>query len=59
MCTSDPLIQNALWFALTKAQNNWFEKRAIIVIGASIYTAFAAPGTNIFAAQPQTVTTGG
>ena len=31
----------------------------VIAIGASVYTAFAAPGTNIFAAQPQTVTTNG
>jgi len=31
----------------------------VIAIGASVYTAFAAPGTNILAAQPQTVTTNG
>lgn len=31
----------------------------VIAIGAGAYTAFAAPGTNIFASQPQTVSTNG
>ncbi|MBK7456183.1 MAG: DUF2202 domain-containing protein [Anaerolineales bacterium] len=31
----------------------------VIAIGASVYTAFAAPGTNILAAQPQTVSANG
>jgi hypothetical protein len=30
----------------------------VIAIGASVYTAFAAPGTNIFSAQPQTASNG-
>ena len=31
----------------------------VIAIGASVYTAFAAPGTNIFSTQPQTASTNG
>ena len=31
----------------------------VIAIGASVYTAFAAPGTNILATQPQTISTNG
>jgi hypothetical protein len=31
----------------------------VIAIGASVYTAFAAPGKNILATQPQTVTANG
>ena len=31
----------------------------IIAIGASVYTAFAAPGTNIFSTQSQTAATNG
>ena len=30
----------------------------VIAIGASVYTAFAAPGTNIFSTQPQTASNG-
>ena len=31
----------------------------VIAIGASVYTAFAAPGTNIFSTQPKTDLTNG
>jgi hypothetical protein len=31
----------------------------VIAIGASVYTAFAAPGTNIFSAQSQTASANG
>ena len=30
----------------------------VIAIGASVYTAFAAPGTNIFSTQSQTASNG-